>query len=90
MNATNLTELYQYFDDLAASDADSDTLFASSYIRGFLALVASNYGDESQKISQALIESVTAELNKARAELTPQDNAVVTNYWVTLQNDFQW
>lgn len=86
MKIKNLTELYQYFDDLVAQDVDGDTLFASSYLRGFIALVSSQYGDESQPLSTALFESVTAELNKAKTELTPQDNVVVQNYWLSLQN----
>ncbi|MDT0602698.1 MULTISPECIES: YfcL family protein [Thalassotalea] len=81
----NLQALYQYFDELVAEEADSDTLFASSYIRGFIALVAAQFGDENQVISVELCDRVSEELSKAKTELTPQDNAIVNNYWLSLQ-----
>lgn len=86
MKIENLTELYQYFDDLVCHDTDDDTLFASSYLRGFIALVASQFGDESQKLSTELFQAVSTELQQAKAELTPQDSVVVNNYWLKLQN----
>jgi hypothetical protein len=87
VNVNNLKELYQYFDELVEQEADSDTLFASSYIRGFIALVAAQFGDENQKISAELCQCVSEELSKAKTELTPQDSAIVNNYWLSLQKD---
>lgn len=83
-----LADLYQSFDQLAEQALDSDLLFASSYIRGFISLVASEYGDEQQPLSTALAENVTAKLYDARSELTPQDRAIVSDYWQTLQTSF--
>ena len=87
MKINDLSELYHYFDTLAEQDADSDTLFASSYLRGFIALVSAQYGDESQAISSELFEAVDVELIKAKAELNPQDSAVVNNYWLKLKTN---
>ncbi|REL32293.1 hypothetical protein DXX94_17105 [Thalassotalea euphylliae] len=84
----NLSELYLHFDQLAEHDADADTLFASSYIRGFVSLVASETGDESQPLSSQLAASVTAQLSKAKAELSPQDQVIVSNYWQSLLTSF--
>ncbi|WDE03583.1 YfcL family protein [Thalassomonas viridans] len=88
MQLTNLASLYQYFDDMAASDADSDTLFASSYIRGFISLAASIYGDEQQTLSARLAQDVSEQLHQARTELAPQDRQLVNNFWLELQAHF--
>ncbi|WP_448213361.1 YfcL family protein [Colwellia sp. MEBiC06753] len=85
----NLTGLYHYFDQLAEHDADADTLFASSYIRGFIALIASDLGDESQPLSTALAKAVSAKLAEAKTELTPQDQVIVANYWQSLLPQFR-
>lgn len=85
MRVTNLIELYQYFDELVTQDVNSDILFASSYLRGFISLVSSKFGDETQFITIELLNSVSEELNKAKSELTPQDNVIVNNYWLNLQ-----
>jgi len=82
---TTVDELYQYLDNLFEQDSDSDTLFAGSYLRGFISLVATEYGDESQAISVALIEGVSQKLSQAKAELSPQDHAIVTNFWLATQ-----
>jgi len=82
---TTVDELYQYLDTLFEQDSDSDTLFAGGYLRGFISLVATEYGDESQTISVELIEGVSQKLNQAKAELTPQDHAIVTNFWLMTQ-----
>lgn len=84
MNIKNLSELYHFFDQLAEQDASSDDLFASSYIRGFIALSASEFGDETQQISTALIEHVSANMQASRAELSPNDREIVKTYWQTL------
>jgi hypothetical protein len=83
-----LAHLYQYFDQLAEQGVDSDTLFASSYIRGFISLAASEYGDEQQVLSIALSDNVTGQLHQARSELTPQDRLIVSEYWQKLQTKF--
>ena len=88
MQLTNLVSLYQYFDDMVASDANSDSLFASSYIRGFISLAACTYGDEQQVLSGQLAQDVSEQLHQARAELAPQDRQLVNNYWLQLQMHF--
>ena len=87
MKVKSLVELYQYFDELVEQEVDSDVLFSSSYIRGFIALVSSQFGDENQSLSAELIECVSKELSNAKTELTPQDSAIVNNYWLSLQNN---
>lgn len=84
MNFDNLTSLYQYFDNLAEQDVDADILFASSYLRGFIALSAADIGDEQQVLTRQLAETVTQQLVDAKAELTPQDQVIVNNYWQNL------
>jgi len=84
-----LVDLYQHFDELVSQDVDDDTLFASSYLRGFIALVAGQFGDESQQLSAELFAAVSNELKQAKAELTPQDSAVVNNYWLKLQDELR-
>jgi len=80
-----VADFYQYLDALFELDADSDTLFAGSYLRGFISLVATDYGDESQVVSALLLEGITAKVGQAKVELSPQDYAIVTNFWLELQ-----
>ncbi|REL27644.1 hypothetical protein DXX93_14495 [Thalassotalea euphylliae] len=88
MQFTNLTDLYFHFDLLAEAEADADTLFASSYIRGFIALIAAQTGDESQPLTAQMANEVTAQLARAKAELSPQDQVIVSNYWQSLIPSF--
>ena len=88
MKFINLTELYEYFDQLAVNDADADILFASSYIRGFISLVAAEFGDDSQALTQQLAELINTQLAQAKTELTPQDQAIVNNYWQQIKPVF--
>ncbi|MFQ3289110.1 MAG: hypothetical protein ACI93V_001332 [Alteromonadaceae bacterium] len=81
MQFQTLAKLYQYFDNLAEEETSSDELFASSYIRGFIGLSASEFGDEQQTLSIALANTVSEKLYEARAELTPQDRVIVNEYW---------
>lgn len=81
MKFENLTALYQYFDELAEQDSDSDILFATSYIRGFISLAASEYGHEDQPLTKALAKNITAKIYEARTELSPQDKQIVNGYW---------
>ncbi|MFB1016443.1 MAG: YfcL family protein [Alteromonadaceae bacterium] len=81
MQFQTLAKLYQYFDNLAEQETSSDELFASSYIRGFIGLSASEFGDEQQTLSIALANTVSEKLYEARAELTPQDRVIVNEYW---------
>lgn len=76
-----LAGLYQFFDQLAEQDADSDVLFASSYIRGFIGLSAGELGNEEQVLSQQLAAYVSTALQQSRAELSPQDREIVNQYW---------
>jgi hypothetical protein len=85
---TTVADIYQYFDQLVMDDADADTLFASSYLRGFIALSASEYGDEDQLLSTLLADSITEQLIQNRTELSPQDRALVKSYWQTLRVHF--
>lgn len=88
MNIQNLADLYHYFDNLAEQDADADTLFTSSYLRGFIALSASDFGNETQQLSEQLAESITSKLYEARAELTPNDRILVNEYWESIRINF--
>lgn len=89
MKIENLSMLYQYFDNLAEQEASSDDLFASSYIRGFIGLSASEFGDEQQPLSKVLANQVSQGMEDAKTELTPQDRVIVANYWQTLQPYFK-
>lgn len=82
---TTIAQLYQYLDSLFEQDIDNDTLFASGYLRGFIALVATEYGDEQQLISTQLIQGVSDKITGAKAELSPQDAVIVSNFWLNLQ-----
>ena len=82
-----VSDLYQYLDNLFDEDVDSDTLFASGYLRGFISLAATDTGDEQQSISSDLITNISNKLIEARSELSPQDNAIVQNFWANLQSN---
>ncbi|WP_189377504.1 YfcL family protein [Thalassotalea profundi] len=88
MKFNNLTQLYQYLDDLVANDASSDELFASSYLRGFISLSASQFGDESQALTTALANDITEKVQAARTELSPDDRIIVKQYWAELSQAF--
>jgi hypothetical protein len=79
----NVASLYQCFDDLVIHEADDDTLFASSYIRAFIGLLVTETL-EKQELTAALAEKVAEALVNAKSELSPQDRAIVNNYWLTL------
>lgn len=83
-----LTELYQYFDELVFNDADADVLFASSYLKGFIALEAVHFGGEQQGLSSALAEKVENQISNNKTELTPQDQVIVNNYWISIKTHF--
>ena len=76
-NLQTVADVYQYLDGLFDQDVDSDTLFASSYLRGLFSSAVSHFSDEKQKISTAIAQ--------AKTELSPQDNAIVQNFWLALQ-----
>ncbi|WP_159821178.1 YfcL family protein [Colwellia sp. 20A7] len=80
-----LNDLYQYLDNLFDQDVDSDTLFAGGYLRGFVSLAATESGDEQQTMSVALVDNVSQRLANAKSELSPQDNAIVQNFWSVVQ-----
>jgi len=82
---TTLEQLYQYLDSLFEQDIDSDTLFASGYLRGFIALAATDFGDEQQVLTAELIQEVSDKITAAKAELSPQDSVIVSNFWLSLQ-----
>ena len=83
LNSVN--DIYQYLDNLFDENVDGDTLFASGYLRGFIALAAIHIGDEQEDISATFIEDISLKLANAKAELSPQDNVIVQNFWYTLQ-----
>jgi hypothetical protein len=80
-----VSDLYQHLDSLFDQNVDSDTLFASGYLRGFISLAVVNGGDEYQLISTKLIDNITEKLASAKTELSPQDNVIVQNFWLGLQ-----
>ena len=88
MSISNLSSFYEYLDNLCLKENNDDELFASSYIRGFIALSASDFGDESQLLSAALAEQVSSQMKASRSELTPQDQQIIANYWQELQVHF--
>ncbi len=83
-----LIQLYQFLDDLFDQDVDADTLFASSYLRGFISFAGSDFGGEEQLISNGLVKQVSEQIAQARAELSPQDSVIVNNFWLSLQGKF--
>lgn len=83
-----ISDLYHYLDTLFDQDVDNDTLFASGYLRGFISLAATENGDEQQAITMSFIETISTKLTIAKAELTPQDNVIVQNFWIALQQKF--
>jgi len=87
-NIVTVAELYQYLDDLFDQDIDNDTLFAGGYLRGFIALSATDFGDEQQLISMALIDSISNKLVQAKAELSPRDHRIVKSFWFEIQDRF--
>jgi len=84
----NIAELYQFLDSLFDQDNSDDQLFASSYLRGFISLSVSEFGDESQALSQALAASIEEKLQAARTELSPQDRQIVKDFWSDLKEAF--
>jgi len=87
-NIVTVAELYQYLDDLFDQDVNSDTLFASGYLRGFISLSATDFGEEQQLISSALINGISEKLAQAKAELSSQDYLIVQNFWFEIQDKF--
>lgn len=83
---TSLSQLYHYLDGLFDQNVDNDTLFASGYLRGLIALSATDFGDEQQRICNELTQLITDKLLAAKAELSPQDSVIVSNFWLHLQN----
>ena len=88
MNFENLTALYQYLDDLVCQDLSADELFASSYLRGFISLSASEFGDDNQTLSTELADIISQKVVAARTELSPTDRVIVNNYWLELKAAF--
>lgn len=88
MQLENLSALYNYLDEQFSEDVSADELFASGYLRGFISLAGSEYGDESQLLTKVLAENITKKLDAARSELSPQDRQIVQDYWQRLQQFF--
>lgn len=88
MQFENLTALYHYLDEQVAQDVSADELFAGSYLRGFISLAGSEFGDESQALTQALADNISEKLQAARSELSPQDRQIVQDYWQQLNSAF--
>jgi hypothetical protein len=84
----NLTALYQFLDNLFDQEVSDDDLFASSYLRGFISLSASEFGDESQLLSTGLALSIDEKIQAARTELSPEDRKIVQDYWQALKETF--
>jgi YfcL protein len=88
MTSKTLTDLYDYFDHLFDQDTSADTLFASSYVRGFIAVAAVDFGDDSQVLSLSLYQMVSDNIQQAKTELSPQDSAIVAKFWQQLFSFF--
>ena len=88
MQFENLTALYHYLDEQVSQDISADELFAGSYLRGFISLAGSEFGDESQALTQALADNISEKLQAARTELSPQDRQIVQDYWQQLNTAF--
>ncbi len=88
MTQKTLTDLYHYFDSLFDQEVSQDTLFASSYVRGFIAVEAVNFGDDNQPLTQQLYQQVLAKITAAKSELSQQDQTIVTNFYDLLQSEF--
>ena len=84
----SIAALYQYLDNLFDQDNTDDQLFASSYLRGFISISVSEFGDESQVPSKALASSIEKKLQAARTELSPQDRKIVQDYRLALKETF--
>ncbi|MFB0998959.1 MAG: YfcL family protein [Colwellia sp.] len=84
----SIAALYLYLDNLFDQDNSDDQLFASSYLRGFISISVSEFGDESQVPSKALATSIDQKLQAARTELSPQDRKIVQDYWLALKQTF--
>jgi len=88
MTQKTLTDLYHYFDNLFDQDASQDTLFASSYVRGFIAVEAVVFGGDTQILTSVLYQQVLEKMNAAKTELSPQDSVIVDNFYQTLRAFF--
>jgi hypothetical protein len=88
MTQKTLTDLYTFFDSLFEQDTSQDILFASSYVRGFIAVEAVTFGGDEQRLSPQLYQQVTAKIIAAKNELSPQDHVIVANFWQQLGEYF--
>ncbi|MBL4909655.1 MAG: YfcL family protein [Alteromonadaceae bacterium] len=88
MTSKTLTDLYTYFDSLLDQDASADTLFASSYVRGFIAVEAVGFGDDEQLLSPTLYQQVSAKMTAVKSELSPQDQMIIADFWQQLADYF--
>jgi len=88
MTYKTLAELYQHFDDLVSKEVSSDELFASSYLRGFISLLSSEYGDDSQLLTYQLAGQVSQKLAESRSELNPADRNLINDYWSKVKQNF--
>jgi len=84
MTQKKLIDLYTYFDSLFDEDDNQDLLFASSYVRGFIAVAAVDFGDDEQVLSTALYQQVAEKIQQARTELSPQDRKIVNDFYQQL------
>mgnify|MGYP000456266067 CR=1 FL=1 len=82
-----INDLFDYFDTLVSDDND-DLMFASSYIRGFVTLVAGKYGDFEQRFSRELAGDIFLQMRSARSELSPADQTLVFEFWQELSSEF--
>ena len=81
-----LEQLYLYLDSLFEQDVDSDTLFASGYLRGLIASAATDFVEEKKPVTPALIQGVSDKIRATKSELSPQDSVIVSNFWLSLQD----
>lgn len=86
-NVFSLTDLWQYFDDLIELEND-DVLFASSYLRGFIEVAATEFGDERQSLSNQLYALVNQQLVATQQELNEADLHLVQQFWRDIKPRF--
>ena len=85
---SNLNSLVEHiepvFDEVVATGSD-DELFASGYLRGHFDLVAAQLALQNEQDPAAFWPALEAAIQAASHELTPADQAHVTNLYHQLQ-----
>ncbi len=72
--------------DARIESASDDELFAGGYLRGHISLSAAACEEEGINDISTLCKRIDDSLEKAKSELTPADQVVVTSLWAELQS----